>query len=197
VALHVEHDRCLRRDGAGGRQDPASSDLVGGVGKSAAYFQSDANYLYLRERVSKTPRARGDSISYAWVVLVQTVGADPYKYQWILSLNGVDETVNLWRNDQATAAGISFSPIFNDPPRRRYTAAPPDPWHGTAGRHVVRRAANYFVDWAIPRSVLAQYGIDTTTSFFWFATSANANNFNKDNLNCPFSPSTNLSVPSP
>jgi len=96
---------CAETEPAGDKT-PASSDLVGGVGKSAAYFQSDANYLYLRERVSKTPSGAGGFDQYAWVVLVQTVGADPYKYQWILSLNGVDETVNLWRNDQATAADI-------------------------------------------------------------------------------------------
>ncbi len=176
-----------------GDQNPASTDLVGTAGQSAAYFVVDANYLYLRERVSVTAAGSGGFDQYSWVVLVQTLGADPFKYQWLISLDGIAENVKLWQNNQATASPISFSPIFNDP-------AETEVWSGTGLSRLVQAPTtiggkqNYFVDWAIPRSVLTANGIDPSTSFYWFATSANANNFNKDSLACTFAPSTTLSV---
>jgi uncharacterized repeat protein (TIGR01451 family) len=53
---------------------------------------------------------------------------------------------------------------------------------------------NYFVDWAMPRSMLTPQGIDPNVALYWFATSTNPNNFNKGTLDCPFSPTTTLGL---
>jgi hypothetical protein len=178
-----------------GDQNPSGTDLVGAAGQSAAYYQIDNDFLYLRERVSTSPSGPGGFDQYAWVVLVQTVDGDPFKYQWMISLDGGKENVGLWSNDQATASDIAFSPIFNEPAETLvFSDATSNLARLVAAGTSIGGRSNYFVDWAVPRSELAAHGIDPTTSFFWFATSANANNFNKDNLNCTFTPSTTTAL---
>ena len=56
--------------------NPASVDLVGAPGFPAAFTQTDANYLYLRERVDVNPSGPGTFDMFSWVVLIQTPGRD-------------------------------------------------------------------------------------------------------------------------
>lgn len=173
-------------DEPAGDANPGAVDLVGGVGLGSAYVQIDDNYLYLRERVADSPTGSGGFAQDSWVALLQTAG-DPSTYQWIAAFDGKAEQVQLFHNDPTTAAPLSFSPVFHD-------AAESLVWSDSsasfsrivpAGSSIGGRA-NYFVDWAIPRAVLAANGIDPATSFYWFATSTNSNNFNKDTAPCRF-----------
>ncbi len=186
-----------------GDENPNSTDLVGQAGLGAAYFQIDANYLYLRERVYAQPSGPDGFDQYAWVTLLQTSTGDPFKYQFELSLNGIgdqlggvkQDLVQLWQNDQATATNISWSPIFHDGSETLL-------WSGASSIYARQSAAgsnigakaNYFVDWAVPIAVLSTYGINPSTSYLWFGTATDANQYNKDYLSCPFGPATTLGI---
>lgn len=180
---------------APGDVTPERIDLVGSAGFPAAYLFVDSSYIYFRERVFGDPTAGGGFGNSSWVVLVKTASGDPFEYQYLISLDGTAELVKLYENDPVTAAPISFSPIFNDPADTELSTQPAS----THARAVLADTSiggqqNYFVDWAFPRSTLTTYGIDPNTSLYWFATSTNANNFNKATLDCPFSPTTTLSL---
>src|SRR5262245_58603561 len=58
-------------------EDPATSDLVGTTGASAAFIAADSNFLYLRERVGRNPGNPGSLVNISWVVLVQTASGNP------------------------------------------------------------------------------------------------------------------------
>jgi uncharacterized repeat protein (TIGR01451 family) len=185
---------CSENDPAG-NTTPGTVDLVGAPGFPAAFLKVDDNFLYLRERIFQNPAGPGGFVSMSWVVLLTVPGANPFKYQWLIALDGTAEQVGLWENDQATALNISFSPIFNDPAETLVFSGST----GVLARIVladssIGGAQNYFVDWAMPRSQLTLRGIDPNTALYWFATSANANNYNKATLNCPFSPTTTLGL---
>jgi uncharacterized repeat protein (TIGR01451 family) len=178
-----------------GDKTPESADLVGAPGATAAFFQIDSNYLYLRERVFTNPSGPGGFDQYSWVTLIQTIDGDPFKYQWLISLDGGAELLELWRNDPATAQNISFTPIFNDPAETLlFSDTTANLARSVIAGTTIGGQQNYFVDFAIPLSVLSANGIDPGTSLYWFATSANANNFNKDTTACPFVPQTILTL---
>jgi hypothetical protein len=179
-----------------GDENPSTADLVGAPGQSAAYLATDAAFLYLRERVASNPGSPPNLVNNAnWVVLVQVAGGNPFTYQYLITLDGNAEQVILLQNDQTTASQIAFSPIFNDPAETLIQTFPSTGFSRTlAAGTSIGGSANYFVDWAIPRSVLTTNGIVPETSLFWFATSANANNYNKDTTDCPFSPTTTLGL---
>jgi len=143
---------------------------------AASYLWTD-DYLFLRERVDKNPGSPGNFHQYAWTVLVQTT---PPKYQYLISLDGLAEKVKLIENPQATAIPVSWSPIFNDP------ADGPVLWSGDTSIYtkVVPDGSDYYIMFAVPRSVLTAWGIAPEGTMLFFATSADANNFNKDHLDC-------------
>jgi uncharacterized repeat protein (TIGR01451 family) len=178
------------------RATPTTLDLVGAPGAPAAFFAFDANYAYFRERIAVDPsNGPGQFINGSWVVLVKTATGDPFEYQYLIALDGNGDQVKLYANDPVTAEPISFSPIFNDPAETQlYTASSTTLSRSVSAGTSITGSANYFVDWAIPRSVLASNGIDPTTSLYWFATSTNSNNYNKGSLDCPFSPTTTMSL---
>jgi uncharacterized protein DUF11/slime mold repeat-containing protein len=182
-----------------GDETPKSTDLVGAPGFPAAFFQMDASYLYLRERVFGNPAGSGGVgfDQFAWVSLVQTIDGDPFKYQWLISLDGkaAPQQVELWSNNPSTAQDISFSPIFNDPADTKlFSGDATDLARAVAADSSIGGQQNYFVDFAVPLSTLSSNGINPTTSLYWFATSANGNNFNKDTTACPFVPGTSLNL---
>src|SRR6266446_6787473 len=127
---------------------PADMDLVGSSANNAAFIQIDSNYLYLRERVAGDPSGPGGFDSKAWVVLLQIPTGNAFQYQYLISLDGNQERVELWYNDPTTATNVSFSPIFNDPAETQIFSAPATnlarivPAGTTIGG-----TANYFVDW--------------------------------------------------
>src|SRR5262249_50864058 len=138
-----------------GNTNPRSTDLVGASGLPAAFFQVDANYLYLRERILTSPSGPGGFANFAWVVLLQSATGNPFKYQWLISLDGKSERVELWENDAGTAADIGFDPIFNDPAETlEFSGATSTLARYVAAGSSIGGIANYFVDWAVPLAEL-------------------------------------------
>src|SRR5262249_48842280 len=149
---------CAENEPAG-NENPNSVDLVGAAGLSAAYFQIDSNFLYLRERVAGSPSGSGGFDQYAWVVLVQTASGNPFQYQWLISLDGKLELVELWNN--TPASNIDFNPVFNDPADTlSYSASTSTLARFVSAGSTIGGSANYFVDWAMPISELSARGID-------------------------------------
>src|SRR5262245_11909871 len=68
---------CAENEPAGDKS-PDTVDLVGSSGLPAAYFQTDSNFLYLRERVAVNPLGGSGLVSTGnWVVLLQTDSVGP------------------------------------------------------------------------------------------------------------------------
>src|SRR5262245_21714810 len=137
---------------------------------------------------------------YSWTALMQVPSGDRFQYQYQLSLNGKDDTIEIWHN--TPASDIDFSPIFHDDAEEQlYTVSYKT---GALARTVPALTSfngqpDYFVDFAFPVSTLIAKGAiasaaDLSQSFFFPATSTNPSNFNKSYLNCPFQPYTSLTV---
>lgn len=156
--------------------DIISVDIIGDSYHPAVYYAEDDNFLYLRERVEGDPNGqKGKFTQHHWVVVDEQTGDNYYDY--LFTLNGEDEMVQI-RKNTIQLEEINWSPIFNDP-------ADNDPiWEGSTDIYArIDSVGDYwFVSWAIPKS----YGEFTLGSdpTLYFATSANANNYNKDHLNC-------------
>ena len=159
--------------------DILSVDIVDDGYEPAVFYAFDSDYIYLRERVDDDPAANGVNgnyfVSQNWVLLIEQT-EDQY-YDYLLTLNGVDELVQIWENNPQ-AEQIDWSPIFNDP-------ADTVVWSGSTATYagtVPDGLGNYFVYWAVPKTAGSfTLGVDPT---IYFATSSNANNYNKDWLDC-------------
>ncbi len=158
-------------------ESPKQLDIIGDASNPAAYYAEDENYLYLRERVEGNPNGKGGAgmfTQHNWVVVVEQTGDNYYDY--LFSLNGKDEKVQIWKNDPQ-AAEIDWDPIFNDP-------AEIPIWNGSTSVYarIDPNGSYWFVSWAIPKS----YGdfILGENPILYFSTSGNANNYNKDHLDC-------------
>jgi hypothetical protein len=213
---------CVSGDVAGD-QTPKSIDLVGNAAFPAAYFALDPTYLYFRYRVNGDPTGPKGFDQSAWVALVQVPNGNPFQYQYELALNGVGsdddfgntgtskgDTIEIWKN--TLASNIDFTPLFNDPAELRLFAQRYDFASGaTVNTTPLARMrltgdgssfggdADYFVEFAVPVSVLIARGVitspvDAMNALFYPATSANANNYNKDSLTCAFLPPTQLAL---
>jgi len=213
------HDRRSTR-----RYHPRPVDLVGNATYPPAYIGLDSTYLYLRWRVNADPSGVKGFDQLAWVSLLQVPSGNPFQYQYNLALNGVggdDDFGNSGGNkgdtieiSQNTAPeSFDFNPIFNDPSEVRLFAQRYDFSSGaTVNTTPLARSlatgdgsnfsgnGDFFVEFAFPIPVLIAKGVissasDLAGSLFLPATSANANNYNKDTLSCPsFLPQTTLDL---
>jgi hypothetical protein len=206
-----------------GDSSPSSTDIVGDLAHPATSYAWDASYLYFRFRMDGSPTGPRGFDQYAWVSLMQVPTGNAFQYQYELALNGKGsdddfgntggqqgDTIEIWRN--TTAANVDFSPLFNDPAETRLFAqrndyAGPGTVNTTPLARIVAATdgssfggnADYFIDLAVPISVLIAKGVITGTSdivdsLFFPATSTNPNQYNKDHLSCPFLPYTTLSI---
>lgn len=155
--------------------DIISVDIIGDGYNPAVYYVTDANYLYLRERVEGNPSGTGGFRQVSWVVVDEQTG-DNY-YDFLFTLDGNDEKVQIWKNT-VQSQQINWNPIFNDPAEIAI-------WNGSTGIYAridSDGTGHYFVSWAVPKS----YGEFTlgANAKLYFSTSADANNYNKDHLNC-------------
>jgi len=203
---------------------PRSVDLVGDPSYPPAYIGVDSNYLYFRYRVNKDPSGVDGFDQNAWVALLQVPSGNPFQYQYNLALNGKtddDDFGNTGNNardtiqiSQNTAPeNFDFNPIFNDPTEVRIFSQRYDFASGaTVNTTPLARSlatgdgsnfsgnGDFFVEFAFPISVMIAKGVITSASdlddsLFLPATSANANNYNKDLLSCPsFLPQTTLDL---
>ncbi len=185
-----------------GDETPAPVDFVGDAAHLSAYYAYDTSFVYFRYRVNADPSGSGGFASYAWTALMQVPSGDPFQYQYELALNGKSDTVEVWANTHAS--DIDFSPLFNDPAEvQLFTQAA---MTLPLARHTVANDgssfggnADYFVDFAVPVSALVAKGViasasDLESVLFFPATSANANNYNKGYLKCPFSPGATIAI---
>jgi hypothetical protein len=199
---------------------PGALDLVGSTTFPPVSVNHDGHFLYFRYRVDGNPAGPDGFDQSSWVALIQVPDGNPFQYQYVVSLNGKGsnddfgnsgDTVELWAN--TTAMDIDFSPIFQDTAEVRLFAqkfdyvslatvneAPLARSGATGDGSAFGGSADYFVDFAIPVSVLLEKGVvssfeDLDDLLFFPATSTNSNNYNKDMLNgCTFLPSTSLTV---
>ncbi|MFC2024292.1 PKD domain-containing protein, partial [Chloroflexota bacterium] len=142
---------------------------------------SSTGYAYFREQVEGNPiQTNGTYKNSSWVVLYDT--DDDSAYEVLVSLNGkpaaaANEKVELWTNAGTTT--LVWSPVLNDPAdtlRVSYSVA--------THSQVTPTGTAYFVDWAIPLSDLATWGVSSASTAIFFTTSQDGNNFNKDHPNC-------------
>jgi uncharacterized repeat protein (TIGR01451 family) len=161
---------------------------------------------------------------FAWVSLLQVPSGNPFQYQYNLALNGKgsdDDFGNTGSNKGDTIEisqntvpeNFDFNPIFNDPTEvrvfaQRYDFAsgatvnttPLARFRATGDGSNFSGNGDFFVEFAFPISVLITKGVissasDLDGSLFLPATSADANNYNKDLLSCPsFLPATTLDL---
>lgn len=158
-----------------GDESPSNLDIASSTSWSAVGYAIDSNYMYFKERIKGNPAGPGGFDQKAWVVLFQTTTPG---YQYLVSLNGKDDLVQVWQNT-SEAGPVDFSPLLNDPAENVL-------WSGPASFYAHQfgvGGGTYYVYWAVPISVLSNLGITASTTKF-FATSADANNFNKDYLDC-------------
>ena len=189
---------------------PSSVDFAGNATFPAAYSAHDANYLYFRYRMDGNPSGPGGFAQNSWTALMQIPSGDPFQYQYQLSLNGKDDTIEVWKN--TVAMDIDFTPLFHDDSEVKLFS---QNYAFTSGSTVnttpLARSlpvtdgssfgggGDYFIDFAIPVSVLISNGAVATAAdldlcTFFPATATNPNNYNKGHLNCPFLPVTEVSV---
>jgi uncharacterized repeat protein (TIGR01451 family) len=185
-----------------GDETPSAVDLVGDAAHLSAYYAHDGSYVYFRFRVNGDPGGSGGFASYAWTALMQVPSGNAFQYQYELSLDGKSDTVEVWAN--TNASDIDFSPLFNDPAEVKLfsqnAATTPLARHLVAGDgSAFGGDPDYFVDFAVPVATLVAKGViasaaDLDAALFFPATSANANNYNKGHLDCPFSPGALLAI---
>src|SRR5512139_2274884 len=160
---------------------PSGVDLAGDTTFPAIYIAHDDAYAYFRYRVDGDPSGPGGFAQYSWTSLMQVPSGDPFRYQYQLSLNGKDETVEIWANTVASL--IDFTPLFQDASEVLLFSTP------AAGLSRFLPAgdgsnfggnADWFVDFAVPVAELVAAGAitdaaDLDGSFYFPATSTNPN----------------------
>jgi len=166
-------------------ENPDEVDLdSSGAQYGAAYFIDGSN-VYFRERVDGDPGTPGNWNQYAWVFMIQKDAATT-DYDFLVSLrgSGQGENVELWENTSKNGP-IDWSPIFNDPADTQLQT-----WDTSTNSRRVTTGSDFYVDWQIPLTALTSRGVvvnngkfSTNHGLFW-ATATNANNYNKDHLNC-------------
>jgi hypothetical protein len=182
---------------------PAGVDLAGDAAFSAVYVAYDADYAYFRYRLDGDPSGPGGFSQYAWTALMQVPSGDAFQYQYQISLNGMNDSIEIWAN--TVASPIEFSPLFQDESEVLLFTQPYDLTGPLARTSVAGDGSSfggdpdYFLDFAVPVAALVAHNVvananDLAGAYYFPATSTNANNYNKSSLNCPFLPSTALSL---
>ena len=197
-----------------GDESPSQVDIVGDAAHPATYYAYDAKYLYFRYRLDANPAIKGGYSEGIWSALMQVPAGNARQYQYEIAVNGKSDDLELWAN--TSARDLAFTPNFNDPAETLLFGQGVNAANGSTvnSTPLVRSvpadsafggSADYFLDFAMPISVLVANGAvagagDLPMSLFAPATSSTVNNFNKDHLECgflgdaAFLPSGNLSV---
>ncbi len=161
-------------------------DLDGtSTSKPAASYKWTNDYLYLRFRVDGNPGTASNPDNFAWSVLVQNT---PPKYQYLITLDGLNNQLKILENNQSTASNVTWNPILNDPAETLLWSGPSSMYANIV--HDSSTVDDHYIILAVPISALPSSV--TSSSIFYFATAADINNFNKDHLNCYEQPQTGL-----
>ncbi|MDQ0115006.1 carboxypeptidase regulatory-like domain-containing protein [Paenibacillus harenae] len=165
---------------------PDETDIVGNSSFPAAYYAYDGTNVYFRMRLNADPRFRNGFHNFAWGVLFDTDGVAS-TYEWSLTVNGLDNTLELVRNtvtipnsfnDQAEGIDGRGTPSFSVPIINFGVARAKQVEDGS----VFGGTDDYFIEFFVPAATLFSL-LDITADSslrFLFFTATNANNFNKD-----------------
>jgi uncharacterized repeat protein (TIGR01451 family) len=124
--------------------DPAR-DLVGQA-EPAAYVTSDAAFLFARLRVDGSPGVVGVGFDpQGWVIELDTDANTGNGFELLAMVNGADETVELWSLAGTGAISEQATNLV-----ATYPAA-------THARWLLDGTADFFVDFAVPRSDLGAF----------------------------------------
>jgi hypothetical protein len=91
----------VRQSGPDLETSPAGVDFTGNSSSSPAFYSFDADYLYFRYRMNGDPRGAHGFAQYSWTALMQVPQGNAFQYQYQLSLNGKDDTIEVWANTSA------------------------------------------------------------------------------------------------
>jgi hypothetical protein len=155
-------------------------DVVGDVDHPAGLRASDGTNLYLRMRMEEDPAPGGQVSSFAWG-MEYDVDNNPRTYEVLIIAEGVagtGGTVNVHENTTTTSANSPSDPAdrlvmsypFADNAR---TLVAPGTTNGGN--------ADFWIDFAVPWSVLTPLGLDRDTPVrVWVASSSVGNSLNGD-----------------
>jgi hypothetical protein len=118
---------------------------------------------------------------------MQVPSGNPFQYQYELSLDGKNDTIQIWAN--TSASDIDFSPLFNDPSDTQLFSTPAGA--GPLARHLAVNDGSsfggntdYFVYFAVPVVSLVDEGViasaaDLDAALFFPATATTRKTGNK------------------
>jgi hypothetical protein len=165
-----------------GDQAPAldERDVVGDGTAPAGLRAGDAQYLYLRIRLDRDPAPGGVVRPYAWGMEFDLDG-DRTTYELLITADGIaspDGTVSVFSNDTTTLANELADPA--DAPAAM-TSAFADAARTVGAGTTNGGNADFFVDIAVPWTVLAPLGLDRgTRTYVWVGSSSVANALDGD-----------------
>jgi uncharacterized protein (TIGR03382 family) len=156
-------------------------DIVGDAAAPAGLRASDATYLYLRMRLDKDPAPGGSVRPFSWGMQFDLDGnLATYELMVVASgVAGAAGTVSVYRNTMTTQPNDP-----NDPADLPVVAT--FPFAMTARTLTAPGSSNggnadFFLDIAVPWSMLAPLGLDRdTVTYVWAATSSAAANLDGD-----------------
>src|SRR5262245_35412440 len=133
---------------------PATADFAGSnqPGDEPAYYAYDSSFLYFRFRMDGNPGSGGGFAQNNWTALMQVPGGDRFKYQYQLSLNGKDDTIEIWKNDPNTAQVIDFTPLFHDDSETKMFSTAFNAGGMILARSLSDGSNDFFLDFAFPVS---------------------------------------------
>jgi hypothetical protein len=156
-------------------------DIVGDTAAPAGLRAADATYLYLRMRLDKDPAPGGSVRPFAWGMQFDLDG-DLTSYELMVVVEGIAGpagTVSVFRNTTTT--------LRNDPADPADLPAAATSAFTLTARSITAPGSNnggnpdFFLDFAVPWSVLVPLGLDhNTATHVWAATSSSATSLNGD-----------------
>lgn len=152
-------DPCMDQPGATNERD-----VVGDASSPALYFFADDSFFYFRMRVDASPGATGDFNQFGWAVELDS-DTDRTTYELLAQVNGTREAVEIRRNT------VQRAPDDPGDPSEELIMSFGTDTHARVVEAVAPFASSlcgspdFFVDWAVDRSILAAEGITDATAF--------------------------------
>jgi len=159
-------------DAAGAR------DVVGDTANPALYVAADATHIYFRIRLDETPQQSSTNFApFGWGCFIDTDG-NRQTYEFSSLVDGINnpDLIKFFKNTVTTAPNLPSDPP--DLPAVSAVSAPLDPAVGHA--RVVSAGSNFggtpdfFLDWAVERSVALAAGFDPSRPLRIYCGSSNS-----------------------
>ncbi|HEU0031098.1 MAG TPA: thrombospondin type 3 repeat-containing protein [Kofleriaceae bacterium] len=155
-------------------------DIVGDLGAPAGFRASDATNLYLRLRLDQDPAPGGAVRPFSWGFEIDLDG-NLTDYELLILVSGIGGAgmVSVFTNNTVTLPNDPNDPA--DQPAVMAFAFADNGRSTIAGDSSFGGDDDFFLDFAIPWSVLAPLGLDHDTPIFvWAASSSTDNSLNGD-----------------